>query len=92
MDETEAMSTNSGGNGGDRDAGSGLAAAGQYAGLGLQFAMAVGLFLWLGWVADHRLGWTPVLTIAGAFVGAGGGFYSMYRRLILEPRQDEAPK
>jgi F0F1-type ATP synthase assembly protein I len=92
MDGTEAMSINSGGNGEDRDAASGLAAAGQYAGLGLQFAMAVGLFMWLGWVVDHRLGWTPVLTIVGAFVGAGGGFYSMYRRLILEPRRDEASR
>lgn len=86
LDEAEAMSTTSGSNGDDGPAGPGLAAAGQYAGLGLQFAMAVGLFTWLGWIADNRLGWTPVLTILGAFVGAGGGFYSMYRRLVLEPR------
>ncbi len=71
---------------GDHAAASSFAAAGQYAGLGLQFAMAVGLFTWLGWIADNRLGWTPVLTIVGAFIGAGGGFYSMYWRLVLEPR------
>lgn len=70
-------------------AASSFAAAGQYAGLGLQFAMAVGLFTWLGWIADNRLGWTPLLTIVGAFIGAGGGFYSMYRRLILEPQSHE---
>lgn len=73
-------------------AASGLAAAGQYAGLGLQFALSVGLFTWLGWIADNRIGWTPLLTIVGAFVGAGGGFYSMYRRLVLEPRQERESK
>lgn len=86
LDDAEAMSTNSSGNGDDAAAGSAFSAAGQYAGLGLQFAMAVGLFTWLGWIADNRLGWTPLLTIVGAFVGAGGGFYSMYRRLVIEPR------
>ncbi len=72
---------------GNRVAASSFQAAGQYAGLGLQFAMAVALFTWLGWIADNRLGWTPLLTIVGAFVGAGGGFYSMYRRLVLEPQR-----
>jgi len=59
-------------------------ASGRYAGLGLQLAASIGLFLWLGWLADHRLGTTPLFTIVGAFVGAGGGFYSLYRQLILE--------
>jgi hypothetical protein len=70
----------------------GIAAAGQYAGLGLQFALAVGLFTWVGWKADHWLGWTPALTILGSFVGAGGGFYSMYRRLILDPKRGGEPE
>lgn len=63
------------------------AASGKYAGLGLQLAGSIGLFLWLGWVVDHRIGTTPLFTIVGAFVGAGGGFYSLYRQLILEPRR-----
>jgi hypothetical protein len=71
---------------------SAFAAAGQYAGLGLQFALAVGLFTWLGWKADHWVGWTPILTILGAFVGAGGGFYSMYSHLILDPKRGGEPK
>ena len=78
------MSIKPGSRKGDEDSASSIAAAGQYAGLGLQFAMAVSLFTWLGWIADNRLGWTPILTILGAFVGAGGGFYSLYRRLVLE--------
>ena len=73
-------------------AASGFTAAGQYAGIGLQFALAVGLFTWLGWIADARLGWTPVLTIVGAFVGATAGFYSMYRKLVLDPRTEEKPE
>lgn len=70
----------------------GIAAAGQYAGLGLQFALAISLFTFLGWKADQWLGWTPALTILGAFVGAGGGFYSMYRHLVLDPKRSGEPK
>jgi ATP synthase protein I len=68
-----------------------LAAAGSYAGLGLQLAASIGLFLWLGWKADQWIGTTPLLTITGAFVGAGGGFYSLYRHLILESRDGNGP-
>jgi len=67
------------------------AASGRYAGLGLQLAASIGLFLWLGWWADHRIGTTPLLTIVGAFVGAGGGFYSLYRQLIVDPRRGDEP-
>ncbi|HSG46770.1 MAG TPA: AtpZ/AtpI family protein [Longimicrobiales bacterium] len=76
----------------ERKAGpSAWAASGKYAGLGLQLAAAIGLFLWLGWLADHRLGTTPLFTIVGAFVGAGGGFYSLYRQLILDTRNGDEP-
>lgn len=69
-----------------------FAAAGRYAGLGFQFALAVCFFTWVGWKVDHWLGWTPALTILGAFVGAGGGFYSMYRHLVLDPRAGVGPE
>lgn len=68
-----------------------LAAAGSHAGLGLQFAASIGLFLWLGWKVDHWIGTTPLLTIAGAFVGAGGGFYSLYRHLTVGARDGNGP-
>jgi F0F1-type ATP synthase assembly protein I len=61
---------------------------GQYAGLGLQFAVAVGFFLWVGWKVDGRIGTTPLLTILGAFVGGGAAFYSLYRRLVSGPRDE----
>jgi F0F1-type ATP synthase assembly protein I len=39
------------------------------------------LFLWLGTLADRWLGTEPALTFIGAFLGAGAGFYYMYRQL-----------
>lgn len=54
-------------------------------------AASIGLFLWVGWKADHWLGITPLLTIVGAFVGAGAGFYSLYRHLIVESRDGDGP-
>lgn len=58
---------------------------GQHAGWGLTIAVSIGLFLWLGLVADRRFGTLPVLTILGAFVGGGAAFYSMFRSLVIEP-------
>lgn len=60
---------------------------GQHAGWGLTIAVSIGLFLWLGLVADRRLGTLPVLTILGAFVGGGAAFYSMFRSLVIEPEE-----
>ncbi len=64
-----------------------LASTGQYLGYGLQWALATALFLFLGWLADGWLGTKPLLTIVGAFVGAGAGFYSLYYHLVVEPRR-----
>jgi ATP synthase protein I len=44
---------------------------------------AVGVFTWLGHVADGWLGLkTPWLTLAGAFVGMLGGFISFFRTVL----------
>ncbi len=67
-------------------------AAGQYLGYGLQWALATVLFLFLGWLADGWLGTKPLLTIVGAFVGAGAGFYSLYYHLVVEPRRRASHK
>ncbi len=70
-----------------------MRAAGQFLGYGLQWAMATVLFLFLGWLADGWLGTKPLLTIIGAFVGAGAGFYSLYYHVVVEPRRrDEREK
>jgi F0F1-type ATP synthase assembly protein I len=63
------------------------------AGLGMQFVVAILLFLFLGKWLDERLGTTPWLLIAGVFLGAGASFYSIYRRLMADQkREDEARK
>ena len=68
--------------GGDRAAKPRLSSGAEFAGLGLQFAGAMGLFGFLGWWLDGRLGTGPWLLILMIFVGAGAAFYSMYRRVF----------
>ncbi len=60
------------------------AAAGQFTGYGLQWALSTLLFLLGGWWLDGKVGTVPLFTILGAFVGAGAGFYSLYRHIVLD--------
>ena len=62
-------------------------AAGQYTGYGLTWALSTLLFLLGGWRLDGKLGTMPLFLILGAFVGAGAGFYSLYRHIVVEPRE-----
>lgn len=66
------------------------AAASKYLGIGLTMALATGLFMYAGVRADRWLGTDPWLTLLGAFVGAGAGFYYMYYHLVIEPRSRES--
>lgn len=52
---------------------------GRYTGFGLTWALSVLFFLLIGYWLDGKLGTLPWLTILGAFVGAAGGFVSLYR-------------
>lgn len=63
--------------------------AGQYLGVGMQFAGAIVMFLFVGQWLDERLGTSPWLLLIGVFVGAGAGFYSLYRQLVIVPRERE---
>lgn len=69
------------------------AAAGEYTGHGLTWALSVLLFLLGGWWLDGRLGTTPLLMILGAFVGGAAGFYSLYHHVVVRPgrREQERP-
>jgi len=62
--------------------------AAELAGVGVQFALAVVLFLFVGQWLDRRLGTAPVFLILGVFAGAAGGFYSMYRKLTAAQRRE----
>jgi ATP synthase protein I len=63
--------------------------AGQYLGVGFQFAAAIVLFLFGGRWLDARLGTEPWFLLIGVFVGAGAGFYSLYHQLVIAPRERE---
>jgi ATP synthase protein I len=63
--------------------------AGDLAGVGLGFAASILLFFFLGRWLDSRLGTEPWLLILGVFIGLSAGFWSMYRRLVVEPRSKQ---
>lgn len=60
----------------------------ELAGLGLTLGLATALFAWAGNWLDGRLGTSPLFVLLGAFLGFGGGFWSMYSRLVLRPRME----
>ena len=63
------------------------------AGFGVQFVVALLLFLYAGKWVDRQLGTAPLFLIVGVFVGAGASFYSMYRGLTAQQRRErEAAK
>jgi F0F1-type ATP synthase assembly protein I len=63
-----------------------------FAGVGMQFAMAIIIFLFAGQWLDKRLGTNGLFTIAGVFVGAGAAFYNMYRKIIAAQKEDDAER
>ena len=64
----------------------------EFAGVGLQFAVSILVFLYLGQWLDRKLGTAPWLLIVGVFLGAGLSFYSMYRKLMAAQARDEAAR
>ncbi len=69
--------------------GKSLGAAGRYAGLGIQFAASILVFLYAGQWLDRRLGTDPLFLYVGVFTGAGAAFYSMYRNLMADQKREE---
>jgi F0F1-type ATP synthase assembly protein I len=63
-----------------------------FAGVGMQFALAIIVFLFAGQWLDKRLGTNGLFTIAGVFIGAGAAFYSMYRKISAAQKQDDAER
>lgn len=60
----------------------------RYAGLGLQLAVSLLVFVWVGQWADRKLGTGGLLTIVAALVGFGGTMYSVIRKLNQEGKGD----
>ena len=61
----------------------------RYAGLGVQMAASLLLFVWLGQWADRKLGTGGILTVVAAFLGFGGTMYWLIRSLS---RKDNGEK
>lgn len=66
----------------------GLRDVGRFGGYGLTIGIATALFAWIGSVLDERLRTGPLFVMLGTFTGFGAGFYSMYRHLVLDRRDD----
>jgi ATP synthase protein I len=66
--------------------------AGQVAGHGMTFVVAILGGLYLGQWLDRKLGTDPWLLILGVFVGAGASFYSMYSKLMAAQAREDAAK
>jgi ATP synthase protein I len=66
--------------------------ASEFAGVGLQFAVSILVFLYLGQWLDRKLGTAPWLLMVGVFLGAGASFYSMYRKLMAANAREEAAR
>jgi F0F1-type ATP synthase assembly protein I len=60
-----------------------------FAGVGVQFAVAIIVFLFAGQWLDKRLGTNGLVTIASVFVGGAAAFYSMYRKITAAQRRDD---
>jgi F0F1-type ATP synthase assembly protein I len=61
----------------------------EFAGVGFQFAAAIIVFLFAGEWVDKKVGTNGLFTLVGVFVGAGGAFYSMYRKISAAQKRDD---
>jgi ATP synthase protein I len=76
---------------GGKGAGEGPSVA-EFAGVGLQFAVSILVFVYAGQWLDRKLGTAPWFLIGGVFLGAGASFYSMYRKLMAANAREEAAR
>ena len=60
----------------------------QFLGHGMTFAASVALFGWVGFEVGTRTGFESLLTILGVLFGGAVGFYSLYARVVLRPREE----
>ena len=60
-----------------------------FAGVGIQFAVAIIAFLFAGQWLDNRIGTKPWFTIIGVFLGSGAAFYNMYRKITAAQKKDD---
>jgi F0F1-type ATP synthase assembly protein I len=61
----------------------------RFAGLGIQLAASIIVFVFAGQWLDRRFGTGGLFTIAGAFIGFGGTMYSLIRQLSKKDDESE---
>ena len=66
-----------------------MQAAAPYMTLGLQIAVAVILFLFIGKYADDKFGTKPWLMVAGIVIGFTGGMIHFFREVIELSNKEE---
>lgn len=59
---------------------------GPYIDLGLQFAVAIGLGVGLGYFADGKLNTFPLFLVLGLVLGATSGFLNIYRAVFPDKK------
>jgi ATP synthase protein I len=63
-----------------------------YLGLGLQLAVTILIFLFIGRWVDGKLGTAPWFMVIGAFLGGTAGMYSFIRTVIRLEKKDKEKK
>jgi F0F1-type ATP synthase assembly protein I len=66
-----------------------MQSAAPYMTLGLQIAVTVVLFLFIGKFADDRFGTKPWLMVAGIVIGFAGGMIHFFREVIELSNKEE---
>ncbi len=60
-----------------------------FAGAGIQFAVTLVIFIFLGSWLDKRFGTSPLFILTGVLIGGGGSFYLLYRKVTAAQRADD---
>ena len=60
----------------------------RYAGFGIQLAVTLLVFVWIGQWADRKLGTEGILTVLAVLLGFGGSLYSLIRGLNRKDDHD----
>lgn len=62
------------------------------AGLGVQFFVALFVFVYAGNWMDTRWNTSPLFILVGVFVGGGGTFYLSYKRLMRDANSESTQR
>ncbi len=66
-----------------------LRASSEFLGHGMALAASAALFGWIGFEVGRRIGAESLLTVLGILFGGAVGFYNLYARLVIRPREEQ---